>query len=519
MSLSDFHASANGASTLGTVQVTKVVPNWADDVEDEEYTRSAQLLSFSLPTAPRASRSNDDVPELPPYMAHLSNLPYDIEDDDVRELFFEWEIVSLRLPREDGGGRARGFGYIEFAQRNGLIAALTMPDPNIRNRRIRIDVSIEGDKSRQGGGGRSGGGSGGRYDGFGGTAGESVANWRKDGREDRGSDRDDDGQRRGGFGRDRDRGGEGGGAGLAEMGNWRDNMKKHDSPPPARRAFDRDGGGGGGGFGGDRNRFGGGDRYGGDRDRYAGRSSGGRYEDRHQPRESEPPAERQRLNLLPRTLPLTEIIVPKTELKSEHDGEATNESDRPEPTPVPAADIFGDAKPVDTAAREREIEARLERMRIESERAAEELREIQKLEKAAAEEASEKDIPTTGGDVGGEPAKIDAPEPIVNSWRRRDDEPVAPLSPPQQRRRFSPDRRGGGGPQRRNGKWVFFYNLCENSLGLKMVVKRLLPFFMFLWKVRINLFLLKMVPKNLLNIILFNSIIQDKVSSIPAQPS
>lgn len=39
--------------------------------------------------------------------------------------------------------------------------------------------------------------------------------------------------------------------------------------------------------------------------------------------------------------------------------EENPEPEKPVPAPVPAASIFGQAKPVDTAAREREIEERL----------------------------------------------------------------------------------------------------------------------------------------------------------------
>ncbi|KAJ6633470.1 Eukaryotic translation initiation factor 4B, partial [Pseudolycoriella hygida] len=91
------------------------------------------------------------------------------------------------------------------------------------------------------------------------------------------------------------------------------------------------------------------------------------------------------------------------------------------------ATIFGNAKPVDTAAKEREIEERLEKQR-----ALEEERQRERSEKAAAEESSEKE-----------------PEVVVdnqvNSWRRRDnerniDDLPRTQSPP--RRRYSPDRRG-----------------------------------------------------------------------------
>lgn len=57
------------------------------------------------------------------------------------------------------------------------------------------------------------------------------------------------------------------------------------------------------------------------------------------------PRERPKLNLMPRSIPLEDaaIVAPAQEKESE-------------PTAVPSSKIFGEAKPVDTTARERQIE-------------------------------------------------------------------------------------------------------------------------------------------------------------------
>lgn len=129
--------------------------------------------------------------------------------------------------------------------------------------------------------------------------------------------------------------------------------------------------------------------------------------------------------------------------------------------PVPAADIFGEAKPVDTAARERQLEERLERERVAREEAAEAARaeraaaaEVARAERAAAaevarataaesgvaptengaEKAADSGLATSPSSDGGEHAVkeeagdsspvADAPPAPVISWRRRaaDDE-------------------------------------------------------------------------------------------------
>lgn len=369
----------------------------------------------------------------------MSNLPYDLNEQDLQEFFeyeCECEVVSVRLPREDGDtGRMRGFGYVEFAEREHLIAAVSLPDPQLRNRKIRIDVSTEQDQKR--GGGR------GRYDNFGASSENRDTNWR--GREGPARQQDDGeygGRRGGGFGQNRDRprdsSQEGG-------GNWRSGDRpRNESPPPMRRDReprerdfrDRDGGGR--------------DRDGGGRDRYGGRRNG--YEDR--PRRDEPVLEeRPRLKLQPRTVPLPEFK-PQIDEDDAKQEEVVKEPPPPRPKPVPAAAIFGAAKPVDTAAKDRAIEERLERERLQKIKEDEEKAQREREQKELEKEQQANEVASTNGDDGdGErDGEGDANKPEVAaapaekketiSWRRKPEDPEEPSrtqSPP--RRRFSPDRR------------------------------------------------------------------------------
>ncbi|XP_013115550.1 eukaryotic translation initiation factor 4B [Stomoxys calcitrans] len=133
---------------LGTTQVAKNVRNIdGDDSDDDDKVLT---LVCNLPTAPRANRAFDEnhVPYKAPFIAYVTNLPFDITEEDVYTFFNNNNIVSVRLPREDGEtGRVRGFGYIEFETRDGLIHALGLPDPSIKGRRIRIELSNESDQS------------------------------------------------------------------------------------------------------------------------------------------------------------------------------------------------------------------------------------------------------------------------------------------------------------------------------------------------------------------------------------
>merc|ERR1712179_838674 len=162
---------------------------------------------------------------------------------------------------------------------------------------------------------------------------------------------EDRGERRGG--RDEDPN-----AGRSEVDDWRR------GPPPETRGDDRDRGRYNGRDSYDRDR-GGRDRDGGrgfssyepprDRDggRYGGFSRDGGRDgySRDGGRDREPPKERPKLALAPRSKP-----------KDESDSGATQ------------SNIFGGAKPVDTVKKEKEIEEKLQREKEEKERAAEEAR-------------------------------------------------------------------------------------------------------------------------------------------------
>lgn len=414
--------SENGGAASGSV-VTKSL-SWANECEDDDYA-PPKIVTYAIPTAPRSQRVLDDstIPTHPPFLAYMSNLPYDLNESDIQEYFEDatnFEVVSVRLPREDGeSGRMRGFGYIEFADREGLIAAVSLPDPQLRNRNIRIDVSTEQDQKR-------GGGNRGRYDNLGSSENRDT-NWRRSD----GTRTQDDGEsnpRRGGFAYNRERQQ---GESQEDGGNWRAGERKlAESPPPARR------------------------------ERFGGRRNND-YEDR--PRRDEPvPEERPRLKLNPRTLPLPEFK-PQVEEREEIEKPAP----APRPKAVPAADIFGSAKPVDTAAKDREIEERLERERLQKQKENEEKAKLERERKEAEalekenskpEEAEVNDeveiqphheendaTQTDNGEEavanGDDEKTAPAEKPEIVSWRRKTDDVDEPRTQSPPRRRHSPDRR------------------------------------------------------------------------------
>ncbi|KAI2649896.1 Eukaryotic translation initiation factor 4B [Labeo rohita] len=332
LTLTDFLAEDSGGNAPPSYAPAKPT-SWADETDDLEGD------------APRAAREpNIDrsrLPRSPPYTAFLGNLPYDVTEDSIKNFFRGLSISAVRLPREPSNPeRLKGFGYAEFDDVDSLLRALSLNEENLGNRRIRVDIadqSNEKERDERSVSGRdrnrserdmgpdktdsdwrarpksdSDDGSRDRYESDRFRDGQRWENDRYDGGRDRYRERYDDRERR-----DYDRGYDSRSGGRRPFGSG------------FRRDYDdrRDDGRGSG------------ERYG---DRYGDREE--RYERRDERREDRGPPQRPKLNLKPRSVPKEE-----------------DQSSGPSASTGRAASIFGGAKPVDTAAKEREVEERLKK--------------------------------------------------------------------------------------------------------------------------------------------------------------
>ncbi|XP_043252681.1 eukaryotic translation initiation factor 4B-like isoform X1 [Colletes gigas] len=352
----------------GATPAVPVKPlSWADEMEEdhEGFTSRSSKEPVVLPTAPRAARdprgTDDDVPTNPPYVAYLSNLPYEVDEGYLTEFFTGMKISNIRLPKDTN--KLKGFGYVEFEDRQSLIDALNLSNTPMKARRVRIDVSNSINDDRRGG--RMGRDN--RRDNYDDVE-RTSGDWRSGTRDENAPAEGDTSYRSRYDNRDRDRRDDRE-APEAENkpGAWRENS---DRGRPAFR--DR------GGFRDDererdRDRDWGGSRYDrGSRDRNGdkggsfgprrnyGDSDWNRDKDRDVPRRADKPSldskpetkTRPKLNLTPRTKPIEPIAV--------------KEEQSAAPAHTPSTNIFGAAKPVDTTVREREIEERLAKSYAES---------------------------------------------------------------------------------------------------------------------------------------------------------
>ncbi|EFY95601.1 RNA recognition motif domain protein [Metarhizium robertsii ARSEF 23] len=131
--------------------------SWADEVEETYVTGTQPLPPSDRPRFGGGSsgmsnwqdrgyssiRENlpQKLPDKPPFTAHLGNLAYDATNESVTEFFEGCEVVSVRIIEDREMQRPKGFGYVEFADIEGLKKALTLDGESFNGRMIKIKIA------------------------------------------------------------------------------------------------------------------------------------------------------------------------------------------------------------------------------------------------------------------------------------------------------------------------------------------------------------------------------------------
>jgi RNA recognition motif-containing protein len=102
---------------------------------------------------------------------YVSNLSFNVQDEDLREFFTEYgEVSSAKVITDKFTGKSRGFGFVEMPDEEAARKAIAELDQaSVENRTIRVmEAKPKEEKPRTGGGGFRGGNSGGGFSGGGG---------------------------------------------------------------------------------------------------------------------------------------------------------------------------------------------------------------------------------------------------------------------------------------------------------------------------------------------------------------
>ncbi|OJD16802.1 hypothetical protein AJ78_03045 [Emergomyces pasteurianus Ep9510] len=95
-----------------------------------------------------AIREELPLPTQPPYTAHIGNLSFEATQADISDLFVECDVTNVRIVEDKMTRAPKGFGYVEFATLEGLKKALTFQGTPLQGRNIRVSVA-EPPKERQ----------------------------------------------------------------------------------------------------------------------------------------------------------------------------------------------------------------------------------------------------------------------------------------------------------------------------------------------------------------------------------
>ncbi|KAK5103635.1 Eukaryotic translation initiation factor 4B [Lithohypha guttulata] len=152
----------NQKMSLGTFLQDDSYGSWADEMEDmplpatdaqKSYGASAGRRDFSSNTGMGGAsferrdlsqysvREQLPLPDKPPYTAHLANLSFDVTQDDIRDFFRDCETTNVRIVEDKMDRKPKGFGYVEFGTLDGLKTALSLSGSNLAGRQVRISVA------------------------------------------------------------------------------------------------------------------------------------------------------------------------------------------------------------------------------------------------------------------------------------------------------------------------------------------------------------------------------------------
>lgn len=81
------------------------------------------------------------MPDKPPYTAHLANLSFDVRQEDIQAFFHECQVTNIRIVEDKMDRKPKGFGYVEFGTLEGLKMALTLTGSSLAGRNVRISVA------------------------------------------------------------------------------------------------------------------------------------------------------------------------------------------------------------------------------------------------------------------------------------------------------------------------------------------------------------------------------------------
>jgi cold-inducible RNA-binding protein len=88
---------------------------------------------------------------------YVGNLPYALSEEDLKELFSEYNPSSVKLIIDRDTGRSKGFGFVEIDSKDEAQKAISELDKkNVEGKTLVVNEARPPQKREGGGGGREG---------------------------------------------------------------------------------------------------------------------------------------------------------------------------------------------------------------------------------------------------------------------------------------------------------------------------------------------------------------------------
>lgn len=152
IALSDFLADSATGSWADEMDSLPSAPamRTEEELRNDRYRRD-DFLSSRPDRGAAIQREEVPLPSQPPYTAFVGNLSFDLTEAELGEFFQPLKVKEVKVIR-DRDGKAKGFGYIEFEDLDGLKEALARSGTSFANRTVRVSVAEPPKSDRPGGG-------------------------------------------------------------------------------------------------------------------------------------------------------------------------------------------------------------------------------------------------------------------------------------------------------------------------------------------------------------------------------
>ncbi|KAL4889498.1 translation initiation factor 4B [Aspergillus ambiguus] len=142
--------------SIGTFLADENFGSWADEMEDMPLPSAPPQPSFGdrrsagPPSGGFGNGFNDrgfamreplPLPTEPPFTAHVGNLSFDATSADISDLFADCGVTNVRIVEDKLTHSPKGFGYVEFETVDGLKKALDLAGATLQGRAIRVSIA------------------------------------------------------------------------------------------------------------------------------------------------------------------------------------------------------------------------------------------------------------------------------------------------------------------------------------------------------------------------------------------